>query len=239
MTPKHWTQWAQDFDNQVTDAFSADFNGVIQKAMGGVFNARRKRLFVDFGCGSGSFALAQAKKFDRCVGIDSSEGMIELAKRKGRGVKNVEFVCESIQGYENSQVTDAGLVACFNVITATSKSVRDKIWRRVGGMLARDGVALVVCPSLESVQMVTAACKERSLEPTRYMRRGGIVVTEGVSQQFFTRESLVAELEANGLKSILLEKVPYKWPHEGLDGRVMRGVEYPWDWLVGVRRARA
>ena len=50
-------------------------------------------MAVDIGCGSGQVALELSPYFDRVVGIDVSEAMVEEAikAKKARGVDNVEF----------------------------------------------------------------------------------------------------------------------------------------------------
>lgn len=50
---------------------------------------------VDLGCGIGRFAFAFAELFDRVIGVDISEEMIQKANalRQERGCGNVEFYC--------------------------------------------------------------------------------------------------------------------------------------------------
>ena len=49
---------------------------------------------LDVGCGPGSVSLLLAPLFERVVGVDADEGMIEAARREaaGRGVLKAEWV---------------------------------------------------------------------------------------------------------------------------------------------------
>jgi SAM-dependent methyltransferase len=47
---------------------------------------------LDFGCGAGRLTRALAARFERCVGVDIAEGMVETARRLNADVPNCEFV---------------------------------------------------------------------------------------------------------------------------------------------------
>ena len=47
--------------------------------------------FLDFGCGAGRITRAAAARFDRAVGVDIAEGMIETARRLNADRPGVEF----------------------------------------------------------------------------------------------------------------------------------------------------
>ncbi len=53
---------------------------------------RQRHRALDFGCGVGRLTRAMAKHFDRCCGVDISEGMIFRARELNRDVANCEFV---------------------------------------------------------------------------------------------------------------------------------------------------
>jgi SAM-dependent methyltransferase len=48
--------------------------------------------FLDFGCGAGRVTRAAATRFERAVGVDIAEGMVETARRLNADRPNAEFV---------------------------------------------------------------------------------------------------------------------------------------------------
>lgn len=56
---------------------------------------------VDFGTGTGVFPLAIAPYCDRVIGVDISEAMIRIARRKAEEVANVSFVNDGFLRYDH------------------------------------------------------------------------------------------------------------------------------------------
>jgi SAM-dependent methyltransferase len=48
--------------------------------------------FLDFGCGAGRITRAAAERFERCVGVDIAEGMVETARQLSGDRSGCEFV---------------------------------------------------------------------------------------------------------------------------------------------------
>lgn len=55
---------------------------------------KAKKLALDFGCGPGRFTEVLAKDFDKVIGFDISEKMIELAEERAEqeGIDNIEYI---------------------------------------------------------------------------------------------------------------------------------------------------
>lgn len=75
---------------------------------------RNDMKLLEFGCGTGSTALAHASLVDHVLAIDFSEKMIEIAesRRKEAQIQNVDFECraiESLNAAENSYDIVLGL----------------------------------------------------------------------------------------------------------------------------------
>lgn len=65
-----------------------------------------REVALDFGCGVGRLTKALSKFFQRCYGVDISEGMISRAKELNRSVANCEFVL-------NTEETLSMFPACY------------------------------------------------------------------------------------------------------------------------------
>jgi ubiquinone/menaquinone biosynthesis C-methylase UbiE len=61
---------------------------------------------LDFGCGSGTAAIALASSVNKIIGIDISSKMIELAKRKAKeqSVSNIDFMHATLFHYSKKEI---------------------------------------------------------------------------------------------------------------------------------------
>ncbi len=57
----------------------------------------RLGTLVDVGCGAGSQAIYLAGLYDRYIGIDQSQAMVDIASRLTEKMPNVEFVCANFK----------------------------------------------------------------------------------------------------------------------------------------------
>src|SRR3989339_604099 len=80
------------------DTFSAEYDGIDQgvEQIVSKLNITPGLKILDIGCGTGNltFRLPQIDSFNRIVGIDLSEGVLNIAKNHalGLGLKNCEFL---------------------------------------------------------------------------------------------------------------------------------------------------
>jgi len=64
---------------------------------------------LDLGCGTGSHALILAERGHRVTGIDSSGGMLRVARRKARGRPNPAFVRADMRHFDLGRTFDAAV----------------------------------------------------------------------------------------------------------------------------------
>ena len=64
---------------------------------------------LDLGCGTGNHALVLAKRGYRVTGIDSSAGMLRVARKKGRGRSNLAFVRADMRSFSLGRTFDAAI----------------------------------------------------------------------------------------------------------------------------------
>ncbi len=56
-----------------------------------LLNPRKNDVILEIGCGTGRFTTEIAKKCKKIIGIDFSEKMVELARKKSKKLKNVQY----------------------------------------------------------------------------------------------------------------------------------------------------
>ena len=92
---------------------------------------------LDIGCGPGAAVRAAAPLVVKAVGVDRSEAMIEIARRRSRGLDNVEFAVGpaeelpfpdgsfariwTIHAYHHWEDRDRGVLECLRVLGAGGK----------------------------------------------------------------------------------------------------------------------
>ena len=73
---------------------------------------RQPVSLLDLGCGTGSHALIFAERGYRVTGIDSSVGMLRVARSKARGRPNVAFVRADMRRFDLGRTFDA--IVCMD-----------------------------------------------------------------------------------------------------------------------------
>ena len=101
------------------------------------------RSIINFGCGTGRHDVELAKLGYRCVGIDLSEQMIEIARENAekKGL-DIEFSVSDIRDYKSERKYEA-VISLFHVISyqSTNEDVL-AAFRTARNMLEKGGVLL-------------------------------------------------------------------------------------------------
>jgi SAM-dependent methyltransferase len=104
------------------------------------FLHRRPASVLDLGCGTGNHARILATLGHRVTGIDSSAGMVRVARRKARGVPGLAFVRGDMRRFDLGRRFDAAV--CMDGAFTHLLTERDLLahLRAVRRHLAPDGV---------------------------------------------------------------------------------------------------
>jgi len=73
------------------------------------FLHRHPTALLDLGCGTGNHALIFSKRGHRVTGIDSSAGMLRVARAKSRGRPNPAFVRRDMRRFDLGRTFDAAI----------------------------------------------------------------------------------------------------------------------------------
>jgi ubiquinone/menaquinone biosynthesis C-methylase UbiE len=83
-----YRDWAKKYDQ---DAKFNPATAMDEKIILPLFNVKKDDVVLDIGCGTGRFTIPLAKKCKTIIGIDFSEHMLDVARKKGTGIKNIHF----------------------------------------------------------------------------------------------------------------------------------------------------
>ena len=102
---------------------------------------------LDFGCGSGSAAIAIASSVKKINGIDISYKMIELAKGKAEEhkVRNIDFVQATIFD-EKLKPESFGVILCFYLFHLLEDTPR--VMQRINDLLKPGGLIISATPCI-------------------------------------------------------------------------------------------
>jgi ubiquinone/menaquinone biosynthesis C-methylase UbiE len=111
-------------------------------------DASGRDLLVDLACGTGRVSVAATEVFDRVVGLDVSEEMLEIARSARDEHPNATFLLRDVQqdGTVDEVVAEVGRASCvtaFRLFTNADEVLRRDAAACAYGLLA-DGGRLVV-----------------------------------------------------------------------------------------------
>ncbi|MCH6257484.1 class I SAM-dependent methyltransferase [Puniceicoccaceae bacterium K14] len=239
----YWDKICKNYCSEILSVYDDDLQGIVKqriKEAGAAFSSAR---VADLGCGVGRFTPLLANSFGEVDACDFSIVGLGKAKRRCRGLGNVNFhqvdLSRDVLPFE-----PVDFAFCANVLIMPTLDKRLRAWRSVCSQVARGGSLLLVVPSMESAQMEFYdsieshlsdgyGCSEAvrlSIEEkaTTADLRLGIYQLDGVKTKHYLREELKQMLEVREFEVKSIEKV--KYPTEGY-GNLFR-----WDWLVSAVR---
>jgi 2-polyprenyl-3-methyl-5-hydroxy-6-metoxy-1,4-benzoquinol methylase len=102
---------------------------------------------LDFGCGSGTAAIAIASSVKKINGIDISSKMIELAKRKAEEskVRNIDFEQATIFD-EKFKTESFDVILCFYLLHLLENTSR--VMQRINNLLKPGGLIISATPCI-------------------------------------------------------------------------------------------
>lgn len=141
---------------------------------------------LEFGCGTGSTAIAHAPHVRSILAIDVSPRMIEICREKAAaaGVGNIDFRCASMEELDTGNTFD--VVMAHSILHLVSD--RHAVLAKAAALLKPGGLLVSSTVCLGAVAAVI-----------RMLLRvaGALRVIPAI--QCFTREELVADMRAAGL----------------------------------------
>lgn len=171
-----------------------------------------KPKFLDIACGDGRISQ-ECIKYGETLSIDSSEAMLNIVNDRFKSNENkpttkiCDIIAEDLDGKFN-------VITCFRYIRHFEYSTRKELYKKISSHLADTGILIMDIPNLKF---------ELQLKNTSGWEKYNIY------DVFWTKESIIEELENNGLK------VQYILPvGQGLMDNVPNNAKnIPMSWTIG------
>jgi 2-polyprenyl-3-methyl-5-hydroxy-6-metoxy-1,4-benzoquinol methylase len=104
-----WDNNAARRHKQIIEGLDFSFDNVLSptfiKLLKGIKNIGSKKV-LDVGCGSGILTYRLSKYTGNIIGIDPSIKSIKIAEREYEKIRNLQFICSSVEDYRNKEVFD-------------------------------------------------------------------------------------------------------------------------------------
>ena len=247
---RHWNSLAKDYNHQIFDVFASDKRKLLSRYF--KKHANPDGRAIDFGCGNGKAFNYLSPIFREVVAADISENLLNQARTLP--FTNITFVQKDLSKSKIKLPASDFLFSC-NVIMLSKLEANYQMLSNVSRALKRDGSALIVIPSSESILFSAwrlidwykkegVEAKQIDASELSYFKGSkteilqGIFYIDGVPTKHYSASEIEVILKQAGLKVTALEKLEYDWNTEFAEPPKWMKEPYPWDWLVECSKIR-
>lgn len=243
-----WERLGSQFEEEVFNVHECDGQDVLQGAIDRV--ARKTKTVADLGCGTGRLLPALAPRFKKVHAVDGAQSLLVQAEERCTEFSNITYLKADLArrvALENP----VDVAVSVNVLLTIDKKRRDGMFRVLRSCLKKNGVLLLVVPSMESALLTERVLSEwhrrsRAKGPhdpesmaadksTKAQILRGEFITGGVPTQHYLREELETLVENAGFSCERTLKVQYEWQSVFPKPPRWLRAPRPWDWLVECR----
>jgi SAM-dependent methyltransferase len=127
-------------------------------------NSPSGKLVLDLGCGTGSYTHHFLQKNYIVTGVDISNSMISLAKKKLKGTKNVTFLVKDIRKLKLKKKFDI-IVSLFDVISFLRyKNDANIFFKVIRSHLKKNGIAIFDFWNQSAIEKLKPAKREKKIK---------------------------------------------------------------------------
>jgi SAM-dependent methyltransferase len=240
-----WSRAAKSYEQDFIDPYRPEVRSPLGQALRELADPARKTV-ADLGCGIGPLLPFLAEHFQRVFAVDFSEGMLERARERCQGLRNVEFL--------HLPLTDlASLARRVDVAVAVNSLVLPDIpaleesLRQIRRLLRPDGVFLGIVPAMDAVHYHTMLLLDRALvagKPIEAARKNAAHFAEhalydfafgqfhyaGLEQHFWQPFEVRYRLRRAGFRHVQLARVLLSWEQLAC-AEDLKQHPPPWDWF--------
>ncbi|HCR54826.1 MAG TPA: hypothetical protein DIW27_10440 [Cytophagales bacterium] len=244
----HWNKIADKYEEEVLNAFESDK----EKKLARYFrkHANKKHTAIDFGCGIGNGFHYLSPNFKSVLALDISQKCIDIAKEKP--FTNITFERMDLTD-PNLKLEPVDFVLCSNVAIFAEVEKNYDILRNVRNSLKKNGNAVFVVPSLESILFYAwrlvdwykregvglSEIPKSELDYFSDDKRDiiqGIATIDGRRTKHYTHSEIQVIFEETGLEIMDIVRLEYDWKTEFNKPPKWMKAPYPWDWMIECKR---
>jgi SAM-dependent methyltransferase len=252
-----WSRAASSYEEEFVDPYRADVRSPLLDALRRLAGPAA-RTVADLGCGIGPLLPFLAEHFPTVYAVDFAPGMLERARQRCAGLKNVHFL--------QHRLTDLAVLAgrvdvavAVNSLIMPEVAELEEVLRQVRRCLRPGGKFLGIVPAMDAVHYYTMLLLDRARAagmPPGAARRNAAYHAEhelydfafgqfrfrGIEQHFWWPFEVAYRLRRAGFRRVRSAKVLLSWEQFSA-GRDLQKHPPLWDWFfqaeagAGPRRA--
>jgi SAM-dependent methyltransferase len=253
MDVNYWNAFALQYDEMVVDPFTHGRSSLLARQIDKYASLDLEA--ADFGCGPGKLLPFLAERFERVYGYDFSEKLLEVAKQRCKGLKNVKLAQADLS-HPVDHLPMIDVAVSLNAAIMPATDLRLNFLRGMATRIKPDGHLILNVPSVESLLYVAfretewyrrqgdaprkAEFKTDLSSITRPRRLAqGVFMRGAEPTKHYLREELVVLIrDEMKLEPIEIMKMEYDWQIEFEVDDIPEWMRepFPWDWLVIARK---
>ncbi|MBP6334548.1 MAG: class I SAM-dependent methyltransferase [Bacteroidia bacterium] len=246
-----WDKNADTYEEDVFNVFRNDKKGIIKKYV--KKHADKEKTVIDFGCGIGNALPIISPAFGNVTAVDISRKCIDRAKAEN--YDNVSFKRLDL-ALKKVDLDPCDFLICCNVAISGNNKRNYRILKNALSVLNKNGSALFVLPSFESMSLSTWRLVDwynkedfkisdiprdelvHFDEKHRKEMEEGIVYIQDAPTKHYRLPELFSIFHDSVFQIETVEKVEYDWSTELHAPPKWIREPYPWDWMVEVKRVK-
>lgn len=201
---------------------------------------------ADLGCGIGPLLPALADRFRRVVAVDFAAGMLDRARERCGGYRNVEFLQRDLGDLDDLEGS-LDVVCAINSLVMPKVGKIEHVLSQIKAALRPGGLLLGIVPAMDAIHYQTMLLVDRAREtgmPEDKARRNAAQHAEhglydfafadfryvGLEQHFWQPFEIAYRLGRAGFRDVQKGRVELDWDQFACAGD-LRDLPAPWDWF--------
>lgn len=247
--PEAWSRAAAEYEKEFIDPYRDGERGPLLTALEAIPD-RAARTVADLGCGIGPLLPTLAAHFGRVVGIDFAAGMLERARERCAGLKNVELHPGDLKDL-SAWHGKVDVAVAVNSLVMPDVGDLEAVLAQVRACVRPGGSFLGVVPAMDAIHYHTMLLLDRARKagmPGASARANAAAHGEhhlydfafgdfrylGLEQHFWQPFEVAYRLKRAGFRHVRRAKLRLGWSQVACGKDLMR-YPPPWDWFFEAR----
>jgi SAM-dependent methyltransferase len=245
-----WSKAAGSYETDFIDPYRPDVRSPLLRVLRRLADPDRG-VVADLGCGIGPLLPLLSEQFRTVYAVDFAEGMLERARQRCAGMKNVTFLQRGLT--DLAPLTGKLDVAvAINSLVLPDLTDLEEALRQIQASLKPGGRLLAILPAMDAVHYYTMLLVDRALaagKPMAAARKNAAHHAEhelydfafgqfrykGLEQHFWQPFEIGYRLKRAGLGKVRRARVRLSWQQLAC-GSELKDQPPPWDWFVSAVR---
>ena len=245
-----WSKAAHSYETEFIDPYRADVRSPLLKTLQRLADPATK-VVADLGCGIGPLLPFLSEHFRTVYAVDFAEGMLERARQRSAGLKNITFLQRSLTDLK-PLAGKLDVAVAINSLVMPDITDLEGALRQIHASLKPGGRFLAILPAMDALHYYTMLLVDRALaagKPMSAARKNaahhgehelydfafGQFRYKGLEQHFWQPFEARYRLKRAGFAKVRLTRVRLSWQQLAC-GAELKDQPAPWDWFVSALR---